>query len=309
MIKNLTFLGAVALAACLAASPGLAQTKLTLGSVGSAVAGLFAAKEEGFFLKRGLDASIIMVKLDPDMPAALFAHSLDIAVMSTPTFFQAVDGGLDLVVLLGGTATSKRPTEEAVVAANGLAIAAAPDFVGRKVGVPGIGAGLQVLFRYWLIQRGVDFHQVNFVEAPMPRMRDMLSGKILDAAVAVDPFITQMTSTGVGYIAVPLSGDNPPGKPIVMYTTTREWANSHPKEVASFREAIMEGAAFAATNVDKTRADVNIYAKLPPQIMQTIAPSEQSPAIDADKLAWWFGVMKQQGMLTRDFDVSTLISP
>ncbi len=30
------------------------------------------------------------------------------------------------------------------------------DFVGKKVGVPGIGAFLDVLFRKWLIDGGVD---------------------------------------------------------------------------------------------------------------------------------------------------------
>ena len=298
---------AIALSAGLVASSVHAQTKLTVGSAGSAVASLFAAKEEGFFARRGIDATIVMVKLDPDMPAALLAGSLDIAVVSAPTFFQAVDGGLDLVVVLGGTATSKRPTDEAVIAGTGTGISEAKDFVRRKVGVPGIGAALHVLFRYWLTQRGVDFHQVNFAEASMPRMRDLLSAKILDAAVAVNPFIGQMTDAGVGYIAVPLSGQIPSGKPVVMYAATREWASHHGKELALFREAIAEGAAFVLSDPDKTRDDINVYMKLPPQVMKVAPLSDQSPAIDSDDLAWWFGVMRRQDMLTRDLDVKTLL--
>jgi NitT/TauT family transport system substrate-binding protein len=300
---------AIALSAGFVVSGVHAQTRLTIGAAGTAVASLFAAKEEGFFAKRGVDATIVVVKLDPDMPAALLAHSLDIAVVSATTFFQAVDGGLDLVVVLGGTATSKRPTDEAVIAGNGTGISTPKDFIGRKVGVPGIGAALHTLFRYWLMERGVDFHQVDFAEASMPRMRDMLAAKTLDATVAVNPFIGQMLDAGVGYIAVPLSAQIPSGKPVVMYVATREWTAQHGKELALFREAIAEGAKFVLSDPDKTREDINLYAKMPPQVMKTAQLSDQSPTIDANDLAWWFGVMKRQDMLTRDLDVKTLLVP
>jgi len=301
---------ALALGAALFATGALAQTgptKLTIGSAGSAVSSLFAAKEEGFFAKRGIDAEIVMVKLDPDMPAALLSHSLDIAVVSATTFFQAVDGGLDLVVVLGGTATSKRPTDEAVIARSDLRIAEAKDFIGRRVGVPGIGAALHVLFRYWLQERSIDFHRVEFAEASMPRMRDMLAAKTLDATVAVNPFIGQMTDAGVGYIAVPLAGQIPSGKPVVMYVATREWAKSHNRELALFRETIAEGAKFVLADPDRTREDINRYIKMPPQVMKVAQLSDQAPKIEIEDLAWWFGVMKRQEMLTRDLDLKSLL--
>jgi NitT/TauT family transport system substrate-binding protein len=286
-----------------------ADTKLTIGTAGggTAVAALFAAKEETYFAKRGIDMNIVMGNLDPTMPAALVAHSLDIAAMSTTTFFQAIDGGLDLVVILGGTATSKRPTDEAVIAANGTNIHAAKDFIGRRVAVPGIGAALQVLFRYYLIQHGVDFRKVDFAEATMPRMRDLLTAKTFDAAVAVNPFIGQMTEAGAGYIAVALAAEIPSGKPVIMYAATREWTVQHTDEVTRFREAILEGAKFVLAEPDKTKEDINRYAKLPPAVMKVSQLSDQSPVIDTDDLAWWFAVMKRQDMLTRDFDVKTLL--
>jgi NitT/TauT family transport system substrate-binding protein len=302
---------AMALGMALVAQGTCAQTKLTIGTAGggTAVAALFAAKEEGFFIKRGIDATIVMANLDPNMPAALLSHSLDIAATSATTFFQAIDGGLDLVVILGGTATSKRPNDEAVIAGTGTGIADAKDFIGRKVGVPGIGAALQVLFRYWLIERGVEFQRVDFAEASMPRMRDLLAAKTLDAAVAVNPFIGQMTDAGVGYIAVPLAGQIPSGKPVIMYTAAREWTAQHSADVTLFREAIIEGARFVFAEPDRTKDDINRYVKMPPQVMKATQLSDQSPAVNADDLAWWLSVMKRQDMLTRDIDVKTLLAP
>jgi NitT/TauT family transport system substrate-binding protein len=311
MLKKKFRLTLIVLAAALYALPAAAETKLTIGTAGggTATAALFAAKEEGYFGKRGLDMSIMMGGLDSNMPSALLAHSLDIAATSATTFFQAIDGGLDLVVILGGTATSKRPTDEAVLAAKDSGIHEAKDFIGRKVGVPGIGAALHVLYRYWLTEHGVDFHQVQFAEAQMPRMRDLLAAKTLDAAVAVNPFIGQITDAGVGYIAVPLAGEIPSGKPVILYVTTRDWADQHKGEVAGFRASIIEGASFVAAEPDRTKEDINRYAKLPPQVLKVSQLSDQAPKIDLADLGWWSDVMKKQGMLTHDVDVKKLLYP
>jgi len=142
----------------------------------------------------------------------------------------------------------------------------------------------------------------------MPRMRDMLAAKTLDATVAVNPFIGQMIDAGVGYIAVPLSGQIPSGKPVVMYATTREWTAQHQKELALFREAIADGAKFVLSDPDQTKEDINRYVKLPPQVMKIAQLSDQAPAIATDDLGWWFGVMRRQDMLTRDLDVNTLLA-
>lgn len=296
-----------ALAALVGAMPVRAQTKITVGTAGTAGAALFAAQQEGFFAKRGLDVTIIMIRLNPDMPPALLAGSLDVAFMTTPTFFQAIDGGLDLVVLAGGTVTTLQPADQAVIAANGAGIHTAQDYIGRKVGVPGIGAGLHVLFRYWLDQNGVDANRVDFAEASMPQMRDMLAAKTVDAVVAVEPYVSQIVGAGVGYNALSLSEQIPPGKPMVMYTAARSWAAQHGKDIAAFRAAIVEGASFAKSQPEQTREDVNIHAKLPPQIMKTIEISAQVPEVKPDQLAWWSDVMKRQHMLTKDVDATSLL--
>lgn len=310
MLKNFRSV-AIILAVAIYALPATAETKLTIGTAGggTATAALFAAKEEGYFGKRGLDVAIQMGGLDSNMPSALLAHSLDIAATSATTFFQAVEGGLDLVVILGGTATSKRPTDEAVLAAKDSGIHEPKDFIGRKVGVPGIGAALHVLYRYWLTERGVDFHKVQFAETLLPRMRDLLAAKTVDAVVAVNPFIGQITDASVGYIAVPLAGEIPSGKPVIMYVTTRDWADQHKGEVAAFRASISEGADFVAAEPDRTKEDINRYAKLPPQVLKVAQLSDQVPKIDAAGLGWWFDVMKRQDMLTHAIDVKKLLYP
>jgi NitT/TauT family transport system substrate-binding protein len=301
----------IAFAATLLATvtaPALAQTKINVETTaGTAGAALFAAKGEGFFAKRGLDVNIILVNLMPNFPPALVAGSADVGFMVTTTFLQAIEGGIDLVAFAGGSATSHRLSPEAVVAATGTTLKEPKDFIGRKVGVPGIGATLQVMFRYWLDQNHIDSGKVNYVEVAFPTMKDQLAAKSVDAVVATDPFITQMTGTGAGYVATTLNQVIPEGKQLVMYTSTRGWAEAHRKEVSAFREAITEGAAFAKANPDKTRDDINVYAKLPPAIMKTVEIGYQLPTLTPDMIAWWIDAMKQQHMLSTTPDVNKLV--
>lgn len=305
---NLSRLAFAAALVAATAAPALAQSKINVETTaGSAGAALFAAKGEGFFEKRGLDVNIEIVNLMPNFPPALVSGSADIGFMVVTTFLQAVEGGLDLVAFAGGSATSHTLSPEAVVAANGTNLHSAPDFIGRKVGVPGIGATLQVMFRYWLDVNHVDSTKVQYVEVSFPTMRDTLAAKSVDAVVATDPFIAQMIKTNAGYIATTLNQVIPEDKQLVMYTATRDWATAHPQEIAAFRDAIVEGAAFAKANPDKTRADINVYAKLPPAIMATIEIGYQQPVLAPDQISWWIDAMKQQHMITTTPDVAKLI--
>jgi NitT/TauT family transport system substrate-binding protein len=294
-------------AAVVGALPVRAQTKITVGSAGTASSALFAAQHEGFFAQRGLDVNIIMIRLNPDLPPALVGGSIDVAVMTTPTFFQAIDGGLDLVVLAGGTVTTRKLADQVVIAANGTNIHAAQDYIGRKVGVPGLGAGMHVLFRYWLDQHGVDPGKVDFVEISMPQMRDTLAARTVDAVVAVEPFASQILAGGKGYKSLTLSEEIPADKPMVLYTATRPWVEQHGKDIAAFRQSLREGLGFSTSQPDKTREDINIYAKLPPQVMKTIEISPQVLDLQPKELAWWADVMKRQHMLTKDIDANSLL--
>lgn len=303
----------IAVALLFAASPAFAQSSGNLTKVniettaGSAGAALFAAKGEGFFAKRGIDANITLVNLMPNFPPALVAGSEDVAFMVTTTFLQAIEGGMDLVAFVGGTATSHQLSPEAVIGATGTSFKTPLDFIGKKVGVPGIGATLQVMFRYWLDVNHVDSEKVKYVEVAFPTMRDQLAGHSVDAVVATDPFIAQMVDTKAGYVATTLNQVIPENLQLVMYTSTRDWAKAHPKELAAFRDAIVDGAAFAKANPEKTKDDINAYAKLPPAVMKNVEIGFQQPALTPESIAWWIDTMKQQHMLNSTPDVSKLI--
>ncbi|WP_382326996.1 ABC transporter substrate-binding protein [Hydrogenophaga sp. UC242_50] len=93
---------AVATLLSAAAAPVWAQ-KIVFGfSASTAFANAFVAANEGLFKKHGLDVEMKLVPNSATTPAALMAGSLQIATPTAPNTMQAVEQGLDLVVLAGG---------------------------------------------------------------------------------------------------------------------------------------------------------------------------------------------------------------
>ena len=285
-------------------------TKIVLGYTAvTDFASAFVAAEQGFFKKRNLDVELKFIPLNSTIPAALQSDSLQIGGPTPSVFLQAVDGGLDLVVVAGAGVTSQSITGFGVVARSGSNIKTPQDFVGKKVGVPGLGAFLQVTFRAWLKANGVDYKKVNFVEAPFPQHADMLRGGTVDAVVTADPFMARITDSGAGYVASYYSTFLPEGNPTIVYAATRSWAKAHAGAVKGFRESIVDGASFIKDpkNDAAVRAALGKYIKLPPEVLAKAQISPPGPIVTEKQLAYWVGLMKDQDMLKGSPDLATLI--
>ncbi|HMT65529.1 MAG TPA: ABC transporter substrate-binding protein, partial [Ottowia sp.] len=272
-------------------------------------ASVFVAAEEGYFKKRGLDVELKFIPINSTIPAAIQSDSLQIGGPTPSVFLQAVDGGLDHVVVAGGGVTSKSITGFGLVARAGSGIKTAQDTVGKKIGVPGLGAFLHVTFRAWLKSQGVDYRKVNFVEAAFPQHGDLLRGGSVDAVVSADPFMSRITESGVGYVASYYSTFLPEGQPTIIHTARRDWVEKNAAAAKAFREALQEAAAFMANpkNNDKVRAAIGKYIKLPPDVIAKVQISPPGPVVTEKQLAYWVGLMKDQDMLKTTPDVTRLI--
>jgi NitT/TauT family transport system substrate-binding protein len=303
-------LAACAAVAALAALAGSSLAAPVVATTTAAADGapMFVAKEEGFYAKHGIDVQPTLTAIMPNIPPAILSGSVQIGLVTTTTFLQAVDGGLDLVALVGGSIVSRKLDNMGLMAREGSTIKTAQDLVGKKVGVPGIGAFLHVMFRYWLTVKGVDPDKVNYVEVTFPTMRDILAGGSVDAVLAIDPVKTQIVETKAGYVVSPLIPDLPDGQSEIIYISTRDWADAHPKEVAAFRAAIAEAQKFTNANPQKALEDFSVYVKMPAPVLKMTKIGIQDPKLTKEQLDWWVGLMSKQGLLKASLDTSKLIA-
>jgi NitT/TauT family transport system substrate-binding protein len=289
------------------AGSAAAQQKITIGGTpNSGPATAMVADVEGIFQKHGLDATYTLIAINPSIPPALLSGSLQIGIPTPTTFLQAIDGGLDLVIIAGVADNSKNTPLQIIVRKDGP-IKQPKDLAGKKFGAPGLNAVLHVMTRHWLAQQGIDPKSVNFVEAVFPVHADMLRSGQIDAVISVDPFATTILSRGDGVLLADLMSIFPEGNPNQMYVTTRDYATKTPSVVTNFRASIDEAAAFIAANPDKARQDIGKVLKLPPPAIANLILPAVDTKVTKEQLAFWIDVMKKQNMLTREIDPGKLI--
>src|SRR3954453_16538042 len=206
-----------------------AQTKIQVGCTATSdCASAMVGVDEGIFKRHGLDVEMVLIGINSNIPAAILSNSIQIGGPTSTVFLQAVDGGLDLVAIAGASIMS--PVTNGNITAfvrNGVTIKEPKDFVGKKVGAPGLGAFLHVLFVKWLVEKGVDPKSVNFVEVSFPTMADIIKSGGVDAVLTAEPFVTRMLNAGIGSVGARYAVELARTDPIIFYAASREWAEKN----------------------------------------------------------------------------------
>lgn len=285
------------------------QQKLQIGCTATGdCASAMVAIDEGIFKRLGLDAEMVLIGINSNIPAALLSNSIQIGGPTSSVFLQAADGGLDLVAVGGASVMNQRTSDlVSVFARSGVQIKEPKDFIGKKVGAPGLGAFLHVLFVKWLVEKGVDPKGVNFVEVSFPTMNDILKSGAVDAVLTGEPFVTRMTKAGTGSVAFRYVQELNRSEPIIFYAASRDWAEKNPEVIRKFREGIAEGAKIVNANREKASESISKFTKQPLDIVKLFPPAYSQPELKASDLAWWVDVMKQQKLMQNNVDVAKLI--
>ena len=270
---------------------------------------VFVAREEGLFDKVQIDADFVLVPVSSAVPAALQSGSVQVGGTSPPTLLQAIENGLDLIVIAGGTVSTPGTQTTQYAVRSDSKIEKAADFVGKRVGTPGLGSVLDVLFRAWLVKYGVDPKAVVFVEAPFPSHADILRSGSVDAVVTAEPVLTRIVSQGIGRTRMYANEVAPPRASMTVYAATRQYAAQNPAVIAGFQQAVAAAAVRIEADLGRSREIFTKFVRLPPEIAQQIRISDQLPRFGEEQLQWWIDTMFEQKLMRTKPVAASLIAP
>ncbi len=287
-------------------------TKLTLlFTAAPTLIGSFVAYDQGYFAAHGLEMAMVLSPNPSTMPAALLGGSADIAALQMPSLLAANDNGLDLVVL-AGTEIYPAPYKQGFLVSPGSKITSPSDLAGHRLGVPGIGATMDILARKLFSQIGVDDRSVIRVEIPLNQMGDALRSGTVDAVTAVEPVYTRIVASGAGVDAGSYEGIIPAGTVFTVYSSTRAWADGHRAALGAMRAAMAEAAAF----IGKPETDAAVreslarWTKLPVAVVATMKlPRNLATNMPVSGISFWTQVAAEQGLTSKAPDPGTLIYP
>ncbi len=291
--------------------PAEAATKIRLMYTAvSGYAASYIAKDQDYFDKRGLDVELILAPQGGAIIEGLVSGSAEIGTPTPTVFLQAIDSGLDPVAL-AATNVFPEKSKSGVLARTGSNIHAAEDLVGKKVGVPGINGLLDVIFRKWLADKGIDTRSVTYAETSFPQMSDILKSATIDAVVTVDPFYSRIIDQHTGYLVDHYTSSLPDGTIASVYAASRKWATANPDAVKGFQAALAEAVAFskAPSNAAAVQDSIARYTKLPKAVVAGLPIPNLSARISANDMTFWINVMKERGMLNGEIDANAAGMP
>ena len=285
-----------------------AMQKLAINYTTGESVSAFVAKDQGFFAKHGLDVDLVQMTQNSNAPAAVESGSVQVGMIQVANLLQAADGGLDFVAIAGGADNEKGVSKFAVVVRKGLNVKGANDLVGKKVGVPGIGASIDIFFRNWLLDNNVQPSQLSILETTFLAMGDNLKSGNFDAVTPLEPFITRITSEGVGYELVNLV-DRLPRQKInaLIFAAKRDWASKNDGTIKALRAAVAESDEFIRANPAKSRQAINKYTHVPLPILNSLPLPAVDPELRRADLDFWAEMMGRLHMLQGKVDTAKLL--
>jgi NitT/TauT family transport system substrate-binding protein len=230
---------------------------------------------------------------------------MDIVLSNTVATFQAIEQGLDAVVLAPAAIVRTAPpdTTTAVMARKG-AIRSPKDLEGKRIAVNVINSTAWLHAVAWLEKHGVDRTKVRFAEVPFPQMNDPLLNGQIDAIVQVEPFRSALMATGNAEIVGWPYVETAPGTDITQYIALTPWVEKNRATAQKFVAAVTKGAQFAASNEAATR-DINMqFTNLNPALKDKVLLPRLGTAINLKEMGHTIELMRKYGLLKTPVDLS-----
>lgn len=299
---------AVALVAGVLVSPftAVAQQKIKVGLLpfSESLAAVIADKQ-GYFKEEGIEVESSKFDSGAIAVPVLQSGRMDIVLSSTVATFQAIEQGLEAVVLAPGAVVRTEPpdTTTAVLVRKGT-IKSLKDLEGKRVAVNVINSTAWLHAVALLDKHGVDRTKVRFTEVPFPQMNDPLLNGQLDAIVQVEPFRSALMATGNAEIAGWPYVETAPNTDITQYIASTAWVEKNRATAAKFVRAVTRGAQFAASNEAATR-DINMqFTNLNPTLKDRVLLPRLGTAINLKEMNHTMAMMQKYGLLKTPVDLS-----
>ena len=289
-------------------SQGLEKTTLAVSvmQIGD-TAPFYLAMKNGYFAQEGLNIKIVPVTTGAQSIPKLNAGSVDIGFGNWATLLEAqAQHSNDYKIVADGAVGQAGVTTVNVLPSSGIASPA--DLVGKTVSVNAFSDLPFLAVKAILSADNVDVTKIHFIQVPHPQTTQALSTNQVQAAVQVEPFLTQAEQSLGARPLLDLYGPGPAqGLSIAGYFTTSKFAAANPKTIAAFARALMKGAQDAQTrsNVEQI---VPTYATGVNKATASLMHLPTYPtSLNAQRLQRVADLMVQYKLLNDTMDVSKMI--
>ncbi len=303
-----------------------ADNVVRFGSVGGLTdAGVYLAEDQGYFAKAGIGVRMLRMASAPSLLTSLATGQLDVAGISvTPGLFSAITQRVQIRIV--GDKQSVRPGFSAtrLVVRGGFPAGTEAQQVaalkGKNLAISSKAASVAMVLRNYLAGFGMTLADVHVVELSYPSMVPALGSGAVDAAVVLEPFLSEALRMSV---ARPLSdlvaasgGTATEASTSVPLVYSEAFALDH-ASAQGFMDGYLRGVrlyndAFArGIGKEKIIGILAARAKLDPAIIRNAFPAGLDPngKVDVRFLEECQAYFIQQHYLETPIDLRKLVDP
>ncbi len=311
MTRLVSALCALLLVLCAAPARAQSPAPLTVGyiPVGDCLQ-FYVAEAEGYFAAEGLAVTGLAMKGGAVIAPAVEGGQLAVGWSNAVSVILAHARGFDFAFLAPGAegATGANDVHALLVPA-GSAVASVRDLSGKTVAINTLGNINEAAMRALAEQAGLSPDAFRLVEVPFPDMAAALAKGSADAALAIEPFVTDAVTRGAARILDP-SPHAAFGSPYLIggWFAKKTWINAHPKEAAAFVRAMAKASAFIAAQPDKARELLAARTKLSPELASRIALPRFPETLAPSALQGVIDVTARFGLLPKPFPAAEILA-
>lgn len=234
---------------------------------------VYMAQQNGVFDDAGFDLTLQKAGSSTEIIQAMQSGQVQIGYGGTTGVFQAVEGGVDLVIIAAASSTPEDPEQginDLLVTADSP-LKSAKDLEGKKVAVNAPGGYTQLLADIAVKADGGDPKQVQYVQMAVPDQPAALESGAIDSFVAGEPFGTLgREEKGFRTLANPFEQLSDHAVVAGVWYALRSAVESDPEMYAKVAETIDAANTYALENDDELRQNIAEFTGIDPALAERI---------------------------------------
>lgn len=264
---------------------------------------------EGFFEEVGLTVEIVpgAASSAGQIPLVLSGRA-DLAATTATSALQSNAESIPVHIVGGLTTfgTNAGEDQAGVIAPADSAIRSYADLEGTVVAVSGLRSVTHALMLAAIEQSGGDPGTVQFIQAPMPNIANLVATGGADAGFVVDPFLSTALAEGMTLVGRP-AHEVAPGFPATSLVAASSYVASHQEALTRFHQALARAAEHAAANPELV---VNVVAEqvgVPVEALAGTTNPVFNATVEVSDLEAEAEMLLRHGALTDPVDVAAIV--
>ncbi len=273
------------------------------------IAPLQVAIAKGYFAAEGIEVDTTPTQGGAAGIPALAAGQVQVVFSNVVSIIQAAKQGLGVQIIAPASTTGDAPPDQAaLIAKKSSTFKTGKDLEGKRIAVNTRNNIIWLYARAWVRATGGNPDAVTYLEVPFPQMVDAVRGDRVDAAFAVEPFVSGGVAADMQVIGYPYTQVQK-RLPAAQYAASKTFIEQNPKVIDGWVRAYQKGVDWVNQNL-KSEELFNIiagYTRMPPQLIARLGVTAYEKAVDPAALVPVVDQMRRNGLLEGEFDPKSIL--